>query len=148
MWRCKWLELQIKKFQSQAMKYDKELEKDHQSKQLKYKNFELEGLCAKSMPYMHDSHREKPFKRNKRKREEVDTKLYMSQHTVFSYFGTYLSSFSVFILRGNLSLNLLCTATKKSTTNGGATMDEDQTNPGNQSYSWLIFIMNFCKHLN
>ncbi|XP_023738769.1 uncharacterized protein LOC111886756 [Lactuca sativa] len=105
MWRCKWLELQIQKFQSQAMKYDKELEKDYQRKQLKYKNFESEGQCAKSMPCIHDSHREKPLKRKKRKHEEVDAKLYMSQHTVFSYF-----------------------ATKKSTDKGVVTMDEDQTN--------------------
>ncbi|KAI3764780.1 hypothetical protein L2E82_14796 [Cichorium intybus] len=106
MWRCKWLELQIQKFQTQAIKYDKELEKDYQRKESKYKNYELEGLCAKSMPFIHDSHREKPLKRKKMKHEEVDTKLYMSQHNVFSYF-----------------------VTKKSTTNGGATMDEDQTNP-------------------
>lgn len=80
------------------MKYDKELEKDYQRKQLKYKNFESEGQCAKSMPCIHDSHREKPLKRKKRKHEEVDAKLYMSQHTVFSYFGTYLIIFSLFIL--------------------------------------------------
>lgn len=106
MWRCKWLELQIKKFQTQAIKYDKEIEKDYQRKQLKYKNFELEGHCAKMMPFIQDSKREKPFRRKKRKRDEVDTKLYMSQHNVFSYY-----------------------ATKKSTTNGGVKIDEDQTNP-------------------
>ncbi|KAL4585807.1 hypothetical protein LXL04_010433 [Taraxacum kok-saghyz] len=104
MWRCKWLELQIKKFQSQAMKYDKVLEKDYQKKLLKYKNFESEGLCAKSMPFIHDSQRDKPLKRKKRKHEEMDTKLYMSPH-----------------------FHIL------STTNGGVTIDEDQTNPTTSS---------------
>ena len=79
------------------MKYDKELEKDYQRKQLKYKNFESEGHCAKSITFIHDSHKEKPLKRKKRNHEEVETKLYMSQDTVFSYFGTYLFSFTFFL---------------------------------------------------
>ncbi|KAI3719173.1 hypothetical protein L6452_20067 [Arctium lappa] len=107
MWRCKWVELQIKKFQSQAIKYDKQLKKHHQTEQLKHENFELEGLCAKSMPYSHNTQREKPMKRKKRKRhEESDTEVYMARHNLFSYYATHRSTVG----------------------NGGATMDDDQTN--------------------
>ncbi|KVH88118.1 hypothetical protein Ccrd_024495 [Cynara cardunculus var. scolymus] len=101
MWRCKWVELQIKKFQSQAIKYDKQLKKHYQTEPVKHGNFELEGLCAKSMPFSHNSQREKPMKRKKRKRhEESDTEVYMAQHNLFS----------------------------STIGNGGGTMDDDQTN--------------------
>lgn len=107
MWRCKWVELQIKKFQSQAIKYDKQLQKHNQTEPLKHGNFESEGLCAKSMPFSPNSQREKPMKRKKRKRhEESDTQVYMAQHNLFSYFATRRSTIG----------------------NGGATMDDDQTN--------------------
>nr|XP_043626281.1 uncharacterized protein LOC122597778 [Erigeron canadensis] len=89
MWRCKWVELQLRKFQSVAVKYDKELENYKQTHHLKYGNFELEGRCAKSVPFFHDSHREKPMKRKKRRsHEEMDTDAFMSQHSLFSYFAT------------------------------------------------------------
>ncbi|KAJ9563242.1 hypothetical protein OSB04_008402 [Centaurea solstitialis] len=107
MWRCKWVELQLKKFQSQATKYDKQLKKHYQTEPLKHPNFEFEGLCAKAMPFSHNFQREKPMKRKKRKRhEESDTEAYMAQHNLFSYF-----------------------ATRRSTTgNGVATMDDDKAN--------------------
>ncbi|KAI3818659.1 hypothetical protein L1987_12474 [Smallanthus sonchifolius] len=89
MWRCKWVELQLRKFQSMAVMYDKEIEKYNQTKQLKYKNFELEGRCAKSMPFLYDSQRQKPMKRKTRKRhEESDTEVHMSCHNISSYFAT------------------------------------------------------------
>ncbi|KAK9051587.1 hypothetical protein SSX86_028214 [Deinandra increscens subsp. villosa] len=110
MWRCKWVELQLKKFQSMAIMYEKEIEKHNQTKRLKYKNFELEGGCAKSMPFFHDPQREKPMKRKIRKRqEEWDPEVYMSQHNLFSYFATCRSP------------------------PHGPTMDDDQTNPGPSS---------------
>ncbi|KAI7726382.1 hypothetical protein M8C21_018842 [Ambrosia artemisiifolia] len=110
MWRCKWVELQLKKFQSMAIMYDKEIEKHNQTKRLKYKNFELEGGCAKSIPFFHDSQREKPMKRKIRKRhEEWDPEVYMSQHNLFSYFATCRSPAQ------------------------GPTMDDDQTNLGSSS---------------
>lgn len=90
MWRCKWVELQLRKFQLQAIKYEKELEKHNQTNQFKYGNFGLDGRCAKSMPFFHDSQREKSMKRKIRKRhDEPDTEVYMSQHNLFSYFGIY-----------------------------------------------------------
>ncbi|KAI3743764.1 hypothetical protein L1987_56830 [Smallanthus sonchifolius] len=109
MWRCKWVELQLRKFQSMAVMYDKEIEKHNQTKRLKYKNFELEGGCAKSMPFFHDSQREKPMKRKIRKRQEEDPEMYMSQHNLFSYFATCRSP------------------------PHGPTMDDDQTNLGPSS---------------
>lgn len=89
MWRCKWVELQLRKFQSLAIDYEKEIEKYNQTKHLKYGNFVLEDRCAKSMPFFHDSQREKPLKRKIRKNhEETDTEAFMSQHNLFSYFAT------------------------------------------------------------
>lgn len=92
MWRCKWVELQLRKFQSLAIKYDKEIEKHNHTKQLKYKKSESQNGCAKSMPFFHDSQREKHMNRKIRKRhDEVDTDVYMSQHNLFSYFATCMS---------------------------------------------------------
>ncbi|KAK1424932.1 hypothetical protein QVD17_20273 [Tagetes erecta] len=110
MWRCKWVELQLRKFQTMAVMYDKEIEKHNQAKRLKYKNFDLEGGCAKSMPYFHDSQREKLMKRKIRKRqEEWDPEVYTSQHNLFSFFATCRSP------------------------SHGPTMDDDQTNLGPSS---------------
>lgn len=99
MWRCKWVELQLRKFQSMAIMYDKEIEKHNQAKRLKYKNFDSEGGCAKSMPYFHDSQREKLMKRKIRKRpEEWDPEVYTSQHNLFSFFGIFTFNYSFRVL--------------------------------------------------
>ncbi|KAK9065406.1 hypothetical protein SSX86_016789 [Deinandra increscens subsp. villosa] len=95
MWRCKWVELQLRKFESMAIVYDREIEKYNQTKQLKYNNFELEGHCAKSIPFLHDSQRRKLMKRKIRKRhEESDTQVYMSLHNLSLYLGTYPYNYS------------------------------------------------------
>ncbi|KAL6964951.1 hypothetical protein U1Q18_036007 [Sarracenia purpurea var. burkii] len=88
MWRCKWLELQIKKLQSQAIKYDRELADYKQRKQLALENCILEGFCAKSLPFCGQSKRKEVMKRKKRKRVEntVDIASYMSHHNLFSYY--------------------------------------------------------------
>ncbi|KAJ0668737.1 hypothetical protein HanPI659440_Chr17g0692971 [Helianthus annuus] len=110
MWRCKWVELQLQKFESMAIMYDEEIEKLNQTKQLKYKNFALEGRCARSMPFVHDSQRQKLMKRKIRKRhEESDTELYMLHHNISSYFATCRSPAH------------------------GPTMDDDETNLGPSS---------------
>ncbi|KAJ0836853.1 hypothetical protein HanRHA438_Chr16g0771621 [Helianthus annuus] len=89
MWRCKWAELQLRKFQSMGIMYGKEIEKYKQTKRLKYNNSELDYGCAKATPFFHDSQREKPMKRKIRKRhEERDPEAYMSQHSLFSYIAT------------------------------------------------------------
>ncbi|XP_024032832.1 uncharacterized protein LOC21404668 isoform X1 [Morus notabilis] len=88
MWRCKWMELQIKELQSQAMKYDKELAEFSERKEFEFGRFALEGLDAKSLPFLSQSGRNKVMKRKKRKRVEevVDVVSYMSQHNLFSYY--------------------------------------------------------------
>ncbi|OMP01880.1 hypothetical protein COLO4_11516 [Corchorus olitorius] len=88
MWRCKWLELHLKEFKSQASAYDRELAEYDQGKKLEYEKFELEGLNVKSQPFRHAMQRKKVMKRRKRKRVEETTDLasYMSCHNVFSYF--------------------------------------------------------------
>ncbi|KAI7734562.1 hypothetical protein M8C21_025090 [Ambrosia artemisiifolia] len=110
MWRCKWVELQLRKFESMAIMYDEEIEKHKQTKLLKYNNFELEGRCARSMPFVHDSQRQKLMKRKIRKRlEESDTEFYMLHHNISSYLATCRSP------------------------THGPTMDDDETNLGPSS---------------
>ncbi|XP_043722579.1 uncharacterized protein LOC122669790 [Telopea speciosissima] len=88
MWRCKWLELRIKEFQSQALKYDKELAECDQRKQFDSGQLALEGCCMRSLPFSRQFQRKKAMKRRKRKRVEdtVDISLYMSRHSLFSYY--------------------------------------------------------------
>ena len=89
MWRCKWIELQIKELQSQALKYDRELAEYDERKQCEFECSKLEGIDAKSLPYSSQISRSKVMKRKKRKRLEstIDITSYMSQHNLFSYFG-------------------------------------------------------------
>lgn len=93
MWRCKWVELQIRRFKSQALKYDLLLAKNNQRKQLKLEDFKVEDLGAKSLPFPSHTRQEKVMKRKKRKRVEdtIDKAAYMAHHNLFSYFGTYFS---------------------------------------------------------
>lgn len=88
-WRCKWIELQMKQLQSQARKYEKELAAYNHSKQLDLAHFTLEDSNIKSIPISDRMHRNKVMKRNKRKRveEQCDIELYMSNHSLFSYYG-------------------------------------------------------------
>ncbi|XVF15471.1 hypothetical protein REPUB_Repub09cG0156500 [Reevesia pubescens] len=88
MWRCKWLELQLKEFKSQALKYDKELAEYDQRKKFDYGKFTFEGLNVKSQPFPFQIQRKKVMKRKKRKRVEdtVDLASYMSRHKFFSYY--------------------------------------------------------------
>ncbi|KAI7979116.1 hypothetical protein LOK49_Contig508G00006 [Camellia lanceoleosa] len=87
MWRCKWTELKIKEFQSQASKYSRELAAYDQRKQLELDQFTLENLGSKSLPFTFQSHGKKVMKRRKRKRVEDTTDIasYISQHNLFSY---------------------------------------------------------------
>ncbi|XP_071692581.1 uncharacterized protein [Rutidosis leptorrhynchoides] len=89
MWRCKWVEMQLRKLQTLTAEYDKQLEGYYQTKHLQYGNFQLRGLCAKSIPFLHGPQRTKPMKKKRRKRhEETDNEEYMSQHNLFSYYAT------------------------------------------------------------
>lgn len=88
MWRCKWIELQIKEFQSQALKYDRELAEHEQRKQID--TFAEEGFDARSRPFLGCTQSKKVMKRKKRRRVEemTDITSYMLQHNLFSYYGT------------------------------------------------------------
>jgi hypothetical protein len=92
MWRCKWIELQIKELQSRALKYDRELAVYDQRKQFDFANVTLEDIDAKSLPFSGQILRKKVMKRKKRKRDEetIDITHYMSQHNLFSYYGMKL----------------------------------------------------------
>ncbi|KAA8527245.1 hypothetical protein F0562_034658 [Nyssa sinensis] len=87
MWRCKWTELRIKEFESQASKYARELAASDQRKQLGLNQFTLEGFGSKSLPFTFQNHKKKVMKRRKRKRVEDTTDMtsYMSHHNLFSY---------------------------------------------------------------
>ncbi|XVF59330.1 hypothetical protein PTKIN_Ptkin07bG0267100 [Pterospermum kingtungense] len=88
MWRCRWLEMQLKEFKSQALVYDKELAEYDQRKKFQYEKFTFEGLHVKSQPFSCQSQRKKVMKRKKRKRVEdtADLASYMSNHNLFSYY--------------------------------------------------------------
>ncbi|KAK3222916.1 hypothetical protein Dsin_009941 [Dipteronia sinensis] len=88
MWRCKWAELQIKEFQSQALKYDRELAKYDQKKQFEFEKSTLEGYDVTSLPFSCQNGVNQVMKRKKRKRVEETTDLasYLSHHNLFSYY--------------------------------------------------------------
>lgn len=113
------MELQIKELQSQAMKYDKELAEFSERKEFEFGKFSLEGLDAKSLPFLSQSGRNKVMKRKKRKRVEevVDVVSYMSQHNLFSYYGRWSAIMfmqCLFVeLISDLSMCFLCFALQK-----------------------------------
>ncbi|XP_076959799.1 uncharacterized protein LOC143635978 [Bidens hawaiensis] len=86
MWRCKWAELKIKQFESQALKYTKMIAARNMSKHLAPNQPIPEGFSSRSMPYIKRRQR-KLMKRRKRARieEMADADLYMSQHVLCSY---------------------------------------------------------------
>ncbi|KHG13262.1 1-phosphatidylinositol-4,5-bisphosphate phosphodiesterase eta-1 [Gossypium arboreum] len=90
MWRCKWLELQLREFKSRALKYDKELAEYDQRKNFEDEKFTFEGLNVKSQPFPSQIQRKKLMKRRKRKRVEdtADLASYMSNHNLFSYYDS------------------------------------------------------------
>ncbi|MED6195972.1 hypothetical protein PIB30_042850 [Stylosanthes scabra] len=87
MWRCKWLELQMRKLHAQEVKYDRELASYDYKKQLEYSKYAVDGFDVKSIPISIGIHRNKVMKRKKRKRvEESDISSYVSNHNIFSYY--------------------------------------------------------------
>lgn len=97
MWRCRWLELQIKKLQSQAFKYDRELALYDQRKQSVYGNFSMEGFDVKSIGFSSHTQRHRVMKRKRRKKTEetTDVASYMGHHNLFSYYGIKSSTISM-----------------------------------------------------
>lgn len=89
MWRCKWTELRLKELGSQSLKYSRALAEYKQGKNSGLDPTE-EDFSSKAFPFSSQYYRRKAMKRRKRKRAEdtSDTSSYMSQHNIFSYFGT------------------------------------------------------------
>ena len=89
MWRCKWTELRIKEIESQALKYSRALAVYEQGKNLGL-DPTMEDFSSKAFPFSSPYYRRKAMKRRKRKRAEDtnDISSYMSQHNLFSYYGT------------------------------------------------------------
>ena len=88
MWRCKWVELQIKKLQSRAHLYDKELEVYDSKRQSELDSSTMvDG--TKSVPFSRENAKLNVFRRKKRRRTEATTDVaaYMSQHNLFSCYG-------------------------------------------------------------
>ncbi|CAK9319203.1 unnamed protein product [Citrullus colocynthis] len=88
MWRCRWLELQIKKLQSQSLKYDRELALYDQRKQSIYEHFSTEGFDVKSTGFSSHTQKHRVMKRKGRKKveETTDVASYMAHHNLFSYY--------------------------------------------------------------
>ncbi|CAI0430346.1 unnamed protein product [Linum tenue] len=107
MWRCKWIELQLKEFQSQTLKYDRELGEIEQRKTFDRESLVAEGHEAKSKPFSSSNPRMKVLKRKKRKRYEEmnDMTSFMLQNNIISYYE------------------------HKKTANDGASMEGDPTLP-------------------
>ncbi|KAH1156123.1 hypothetical protein AAZX31_18G233100 [Glycine max] len=111
-WRCKWLELQVKKLNSVALKYDKELAAYDHRKQLEFSKFSIDDLNVKSVPIYDGIHTNKVMKRKKRKKaEESDLSSYVSNHSIFSYYenknrGACIEDFRGDALRGNAEINI------------------------------------------
>ncbi|XP_057808350.1 uncharacterized protein LOC131022835 [Salvia miltiorrhiza] len=118
MWRCKWVELQIKKLQSRAQLYDRELEVYDEKKQTQLDNsIMIDG--TKSLPFSQKNAKMDVFRRKKRRRTEATTDVtaYMSQHNLFS-----------------------CYENKKCFTEG-AFMNNELKNPANQKITTDLEIL-------
>ncbi|XP_065852691.1 uncharacterized protein [Euphorbia lathyris] len=101
MWRCKWIELQIKSLQSQAQKYDRELAQYAERKLFDF----VEGCDTKSLPFSSCTRRKKVVKRKKRKRVEemTDVASHMLQHNLFSYYENRDSAVGGGLINNNCS---------------------------------------------
>ncbi|CAH9083317.1 unnamed protein product [Cuscuta epithymum] len=87
MWRCKWVEVKLKEFKSQARKYDREMSAFNREKHQVFDQILLQESGSKAIPYIHQRIKKKAVKRRKRKRVEgTDVSSYMSNHKLFSYF--------------------------------------------------------------
>ncbi|KAL1190445.1 hypothetical protein V5N11_016823 [Cardamine amara subsp. amara] len=87
-WRCKWIELKVKEFQKQALKYDKEIEESCQAKKLELEKLKSEEVGVKALsPLPCFTHKNQLKKRKRRKRveETSDVPSFALNHNLFSY---------------------------------------------------------------
>lgn len=99
-WRCKWVELRINELNSLALKYDRQLAEYNQKKEFDFEGPESQDFNAKLLSFSGRLSREKVMMRRKRKRveETQDIASYMSQHNLFSYYGTAFKAIASFVL--------------------------------------------------
>jgi len=78
----------VKKLNTLALKYDKELAAYDYRKQLEFSKFTTDDRNVKSVPIYDGIGTNKVMKRKKRKKaEELDLSSYVSKHSIFSYYG-------------------------------------------------------------
>lgn len=91
VWRSKWIELQLRKLNSQAVKYEKEIAAYDDKKQGELLKYAVDGFDVKSVPKSDGIQSHKVMKRKKRRRtEECNLSSYVSSHSIFSYYGMSL----------------------------------------------------------
>ncbi|XP_042038323.1 uncharacterized protein LOC121784224 [Salvia splendens] len=126
MWRCKWVELQIKKLQSRAHLYDRELEVYDLKRQSELDSSTMvDG--TKSLPFSRENAKLDVLRRKKRRRTEATTDVaaYMSQHNLFSCYEN-----KKYLTEGAFMNNELKNpASRKSTTNLPMLDDDDELLP-------------------
>ena len=104
MWRCKWVELQLRELQSQVSKYDRELAECNRKKQCELDRDPTEDLGIKLVPFVSQNQSVKLMKRKKRKRveETIDVASYTSSHSLLSYYGVNSFNFTLSLVFGHL----------------------------------------------
>ncbi|CAO2186171.1 unnamed protein product [Urochloa humidicola] len=87
LWRCQWLELQMKELLSQVSVYDRELALIKKEKELQQEVCKANGSMSESIE-IYEGYGNSIMKRRKRKSHEknVDASLYINKHQILSYY--------------------------------------------------------------
>ncbi|CAL4978562.1 unnamed protein product [Urochloa decumbens] len=87
LWRCQWLELQMKELSSQVSVYDRELALIKKEKELEQLVCKANGSMSESIE-IYEGYGNSIMKRRKRKSHEknVDASLYIDKHQILSYY--------------------------------------------------------------
>ncbi|CAL4965991.1 unnamed protein product [Urochloa decumbens] len=87
LWRCQWLELQMKELSSQVSVYDRELALIKKEKELEQLVCKANGSMSESIE-VYEGYGNSIMKRRKRKSHEknVDASLYIDKHQILSYY--------------------------------------------------------------
>lgn len=126
MWRSKWTEIKIKKLDSIASKYARELEIIDRGKHMVLDQTVVEQSGSKLLPFTHQSRRKQPMKRRKRKRVEDTTDIasFMSQHLLFAERGLIsFWSFSYFPIKATSQIMPRIADNKRSDLDGVPTFE-------------------------
>ncbi|KAM7265803.1 hypothetical protein ACFE04_003486 [Oxalis oulophora] len=90
MWRCKWIELQIKEMESRAQNYDRqavEVDRENENVVRNCRSGSLNGAMSLSLCNQKQKQNSEVMVRRKRKQveETINSSAYISNHNVFSY---------------------------------------------------------------